>query len=349
MPYFYVLSLYLFSWLAQTALPGQTPDAVKVSGICFDVTTAVYLPVEAFATSGMTRTRIGQSDKDGKFVLLVPLSATSISFTSPNYSTVTLPVTFVNNPSRKVDFRVGIIMGKQDSAAVQQTDQLIVSNDLPDDVDVDYSVLPTDRRAAVTISVTAHGNKVLPGMHTSFAKGKAMRFVNFEGARPGPYRAVVSTTNGQVLLDKAFTVTKGLTFLEVRADVPDKPVSENTAVEKRLDFATSGTAIVYFEQSRYELMPETKSSLDSVARLMKSQPQLLAHITGYTDNVGEQKLNLTLSEYRAKLVAGYLKKQGILDARLRVDWKGGSAPIAPGDTEAEKAKNRRVVVQVGVN
>lgn len=345
MTHLLLLSLVLNGWFGQPVQPATSTDSVHVSGICHDVTTAVYLPVEIYAMSGTSRTRLGQSDKDGKFFFLLPLSATSISFTCPNYRTVTLPVTFVNNPSRKADFRVGITMGKQDSVAVRQADQLIVSNDLPNDIDVNYMVDPTDRQKAMALTISAHGYRVPPGMNTTFSKGKMLRSVSFEGAKPGPYRALVSTTDGRVLIDKAFTVNKGLTFLEVRPDVPNKPVPEKPDGDKRVEKAVPSTATVYFEQSRYELTPETKSSLDSVARLMVSQPQLLAHVTGYTDNVGEQKLNLTLSEYRAKLVAGYLKKRGITDARLRVDWQGGKALVSPGDAEADKARNRRVVIQ----
>ncbi|QJD80229.1 OmpA family protein [Spirosoma rhododendri] len=340
-----LLSLYLIGWFGQPVQPDTSIESIHVSGVCHDLTTAVYLPVEIYAMSGTGRTRLGQSDEDGRFRILLPLSATSISFTSPNYRTVTLPVAFVNNPTRKADFRVGITMGKQDSVAVRQADQLIVSNDLPDDVDVKYTVDPTDRQKARTLAISAHGYRVPPGLNTTFRKGKIIRSLTFEGAQPGPYQALVSTTDGRVLIDKAFTLNKGLTFLEVRPDAPAKPVPDKPTDEKRVEKAAPSTATVYFDQSRYELTPETKASLDSVARLMKNQPQLLAHVTGYTDHVGEQKLNLTLSEFRAKLVAGYLKNQGIADARLRVDWQGGNALVSPGDSEAEKARNRRVIIQ----
>lgn len=340
-----LLSLCLISRFGQPLQPDTPTDSVRVSGVCHDLTTAVYLPVDIYAMSGTSRTRLGQSDKDGRFRILLPRSATSISFTSPNYRTVTLPVTFVNNPTRKADFRVGITMGKQDSVAVRQADQLIVSNDLPDDVDVNYMVDPTDRKMATSITISAHGYRVPPGMNTKFRKGKILRSVTFEGAKPGPYRALVSTDDGRVLIDKAFTLNKGLTFLEVRADAITKPESVSAVDGKRVEKAAPATATVYFEQSRYELTPATKASLDSVARLMTSQPQVLAHVTGYTDNVGEQKLNLTLSEYRAKLVAGYLKNQGIADARLRVDWQGGNAQVSADGSETAKARNRRVVIQ----
>ncbi len=270
MLHLFLFPLCLIGWFGQLTQPTPT-NAIRLLGICYDVTTAAYLPTDIYALSGTSRTRLGQSDKDGKFSVLLPLSATSISFASLTYRTVTLPVTFVNNPTPMTAFGVGIIMGKQDSAVVQQADRLSVRNDLPNDVAVDYRVEPADRGAAMTMTISVHGNRVLPGMHTSFRKGELMRFMHFEGAKPGPYRALVSTTDGQVLIDQTFTLTKGLTFLELRADAPAKPAlasagaskivtlnerisadapAKPVADEKRVDMATPSTAVVYFEQSR---------------------------------------------------------------------------------------------------
>lgn len=340
------LALYLAGGLNSQPTPVQSPDAVRVSGICFDATTAVYLPVEAFTMSGSTKIKLGQSDSEGKFDFLLPLSATTVSFTCRDYQTVTLPVTFVNNPGNGAKFRFGLIMGKRDSVAVRQTHQLIINNNLPDTTDVNYHIEPTGSNAGLPIVTTAHGNRVAPGGSFTVKKGRKWPLIVFEGARPGPYRLAASMANGRVLVDKAFTVKEGLTFMEVKADEPSQPASMSNARESSRD--KSGSLIpktVYFDQSHYELSPATKASLDSVARMLLTQQQVVAHITGYTDNVGEQNLNVTLSEYRAKMVANYLKQKGIREAQLLIDWKGGDVSNGLGDSEAVKAKNRRVVIQ----
>lgn len=328
----------------QPKLP-QTPDAIQVSGVCYDFTNAMYLPVEAFSMSGTTKIKLGQSDKDGKFSFLLPLSATSISFACSDYRTVTLPVTFVNHPGNKAKFRFGIIMGKRDSSTVRQTNQLLLSNDLPDSTDVNYGIEPTGSNAGLPLVTTAHGNRVAPGGRFIIPKGKGQGWpvTTFEGARPGPYRVTASMANGQVLTDKAFTVKEGLTFMEVRADEPSSPNAGKGSSFGNSSLPAPKT--IYFEQSRYELTPATRASLDSVAQILTTQQQVVAHITGYTDNVGEQKLNVTLSEYRAKVVANYLKQKGTQVGQLLIDWKGGNSLTASGDSEDTKAKNRRVFIQ----
>ena len=336
-------TLYLVGILNNQPTFMQTPDGVQVSGVCYDFATAVYLPVEAFAMSGSTKINLGQSDKDGKFSFLLPLSATSISFTSTDYQTVTLPVTFVNHPGSGAAFRFGIIMGKRDSMAVRQTNQLLLSNDLSDSTAIDYTIEPTGSNAGLPLVTTAHGNRVAPGGHFAMVKGKKIPAINFEGARPGPYRAIVSMANGQILVDKVFTVKEGLTFMEVRADEPTVSGSDKgSSPDNKL---LPALKTVYFEQSRFELNPATKASLDSIARMLITQQGTVAHITGYTDNVGELKLNETLSEYRAKVVASYLRNKGVQETQLRTDWKGGNSLTDPGESENAKAKNRRVVIQ----
>ncbi|MBD2705892.1 hypothetical protein IC229_35170 [Spirosoma sp. BT702] len=196
----------------------QTPGAIQVSGHCFDITTAAYLPIEAFTMSGTDKIALGHSDKDGTFFLQLPLSATSVSFASKGYHTVTLPVSFVNKPSPKAEFRLGIIMSKQDSATAQQTNQLLISNDLPSSGTVSYLVEPTGSMTSLPLLKTAHGNRVSPGGRLRIEKGRTLPQINFEGAIPGPYRIAALMDNGQVLVDKKFTVTEGLTFMEVRID-----------------------------------------------------------------------------------------------------------------------------------
>ena len=58
--------------------------------------------------------------------------------------------------------------------------------------------------------------------------------------------------------------------------------------------------------------------------------------------MGDPRLNLALSEHRAKVVRFYLTRQGVAERRMTVLGFGGSQPIAPNETETDRAKNRRV-------
>lgn len=99
---------------------------------------------------------------------------------------------------------------------------------------------------------------------------------------------------------------------------------------------------VFFEQSEYRLLPESYAELDRLIQAMTQNPAIQIEIGGHTDNVGDPRLNLALSENRAKVIATYLIRNGIASPRIATRGYGGIQPVADNTTEAGRAKNRRV-------
>jgi outer membrane protein OmpA-like peptidoglycan-associated protein len=64
-------------------------------------------------------------------------------------------------------------------------------------------------------------------------------------------------------------------------------------------------------------------------------------INGYTDNIGSDADNLTLSENRAKAVVDYLVSKGVDNKRLTSKGFGETQPVADNSTEEGRALNRR--------
>jgi outer membrane protein OmpA-like peptidoglycan-associated protein len=81
-------------------------------------------------------------------------------------------------------------------------------------------------------------------------------------------------------------------------------------------------AMLYFEQSSYELSPKSKQTLKEVANILKQQPTYQLLLTGYADSGGDGRLNRSLSEFRAKVAASYLHTQGIADDRTAIEGHG---------------------------
>lgn len=101
---------------------------------------------------------------------------------------------------------------------------------------------------------------------------------------------------------------------------------------------------VQFEQSSYILLPESSTELDQLVIALKKNPLWRITIAGHTDNVGDPRLNLALSENRAKVVAAYLRRRGVADDRINTNGYGGTRPIANNTLETERSKNRRVEI-----
>lgn len=72
------------------------------------------------------------------------------------------------------------------------------------------------------------------------------------------------------------------------------------------------------------------------------------HITGHTDDIGNDHTNLALSLARAKSVADYLQNLGMNRHLMQLDGKGETRPIAPNNTLEGRAKNRRVEIGIKV-
>ena len=99
---------------------------------------------------------------------------------------------------------------------------------------------------------------------------------------------------------------------------------------------------VSFEQSSYVLLPQSYPALNKLVELLKTIPNKKVEIAGHTDNVGDARLNLALSENRSKVVANYLIRNGIDEARISIRGYGGSKPISTGQSESDRSQNRRV-------
>src|SRR6185295_19186385 len=75
---------------------------------------------------------------------------------------------------------------------------------------------------------------------------------------------------------------------------------------------------IYFDTDKAVVKPESKPTLDEIAKLLRGQPQLNVVIVGHTDSQGSYDHNMDLSKRRAEAVAAELAgKYQIARTRLR--------------------------------
>lgn len=101
-----------------------------------------------------------------------------------------------------------------------------------------------------------------------------------------------------------------------------------------------------FDSGRAEIKPNMYPVLNSLVAGLMSNPQSQAMIIGHTDNTGSDEINNPLSINRAGNTRAYLANQGIATNRMTIDGRSSYEPIAPNDTPANRAKNRRIEVFV---
>jgi outer membrane protein OmpA-like peptidoglycan-associated protein len=101
---------------------------------------------------------------------------------------------------------------------------------------------------------------------------------------------------------------------------------------------------VLFTSGKADLQPGATGNLNKLVAFLNEYPGRTAAIQGYTDSVGSQDYNQSLSERRADSVKSYLAGQGIGSLRLSASGKGQSDPVAGNDSAAGRQQNRRVEV-----
>jgi len=101
-------------------------------------------------------------------------------------------------------------------------------------------------------------------------------------------------------------------------------------------------ASVNFETAKDILLPESKHILDLVSQIFLDYPKIVCEVAGHTDNVGDDQMNLTLSQKRAVAVVNYLKSKGVKDEQMKAKGYGKTKPIVANDTPENRLQNRRV-------
>jgi outer membrane protein OmpA-like peptidoglycan-associated protein len=103
-------------------------------------------------------------------------------------------------------------------------------------------------------------------------------------------------------------------------------------------------ADVLFAFGKFELQPPAREALAKFSGIVLAHPGLHLSVEGYTDSVGSDAFNQTLSEQRANAVRDYLVQQGLDPTSITATGFGKSNPVASNDTAAGRQQNRRVEI-----
>ncbi|WP_084199384.1 OmpA family protein [Noviherbaspirillum autotrophicum] len=110
----------------------------------------------------------------------------------------------------------------------------------------------------------------------------------------------------------------------------------------KLDIPTD----ISFDTNRSDIKPNFRPILDKFASTLVENPYSKITIIGHTDNTGSDAINDPLSVNRAARTRDYLAARGVASNRFTVEGRGSHEPLVPNDSDADRAKNRRVEIFV---
>jgi outer membrane protein OmpA-like peptidoglycan-associated protein len=103
---------------------------------------------------------------------------------------------------------------------------------------------------------------------------------------------------------------------------------------------------ITFDTNKSNIKPNFYGTLNKVAQTLAEDNKSAILVTGYTDNTGNDSINIPLSQARAQSVKNYLSSQGVSSSRIDAQGLGSSNPIASNATAAGKEQNRRVEISI---
>ena len=104
---------------------------------------------------------------------------------------------------------------------------------------------------------------------------------------------------------------------------------------------------VLFDTGKADLNPGASRNLDQLVVFLTDHPERRVEIDGYTDNVGTDSFNLSLSERRADTVRNVLVNRGIDSSRIVTRGYGKDFGVASNVDSGGRQLNRRVEIVIG--
>lgn len=158
-----------------------------------------------------------------------------------------------------------------------------------------------------------------------------------------PPRAGERVNEDGVVINPIAGPGRGVTEERVQ-EMIDEALSQYGLTEPKNNVAEWFLPMIHFGTDNFTVKYSDYGTLASLARMLKSNPDMRLVITGYTDKTGPEAYNTNLSYQRADAVAKHLVNQhGIGRGRLVIQYKGFEDALVPSTSSY---MNRRVEFRV---
>ncbi len=202
------------------------------------------------------------------------------------------------------------------------------------DPTADERLLSVSGSHTVSIRISADSGELV------FMSDSVDETYQLAGSRTVASRGFILTWfTGSAPLDRAGTAQ------QITADLQGAGTA-GVAVEQTEQGVRVTMSDIHFVADQAVILPDELPRLSAVAEALKRIPTRSFLVVGHTAAVGTPESQVALSVQRAKAIVDFLVSQGIEARRLLYEGKGGTEPVAPNDTEENRARNRRVEIDV---
>ncbi|HEY8608634.1 MAG TPA: OmpA family protein [Noviherbaspirillum sp.] len=206
----------------------------------------------------------------------------------------------------------------------------------------------TTLAATIALSGCANMNEVQRGTATGAGVGAGIGAVLGGTVGPGGGRraatgAVLGSAAGAVIGNIwSSRMEQQKRAMEQATQGTGVQVTQTADNQLKLDIPSD----ISFDTNRADIKPNFRPILDRFASGLVNNPYARVTIIGHTDSTGGDAINNPLSVNRAAETRDYLAARGVTTNRISIDGRGSREPLVSNDTEANRARNRRVEIYV---
>jgi len=171
-----------------------------------------------------------------------------------------------------------------------------------------------------------------------------------KSAQPEPLRNTVPPAPGDELESRPVSSGFSLPAQEKPESVPvaakvTDAAADETPENKPLPLPGL-PLVIQFESDSNVFSVSDIDRMKEFARILRTHPEAIVDISGYTDSIGDPTYNTKLSEFRANMVKSFLLGQNLPPDQIRTQGFGNKNPVDRNDTAEGRVMNRRVEISV---
>ncbi|MEM9850285.1 MAG: OmpA family protein [Bacteroidota bacterium] len=152
---------------------------------------------------------------------------------------------------------------------------------------------------------------------------------------------------GQQDMSEAITIKEDYVSHAIRFHFESMPTQAALLAEMKAHLNAQKIRLYFdLDAKTIQLTPAQRKFFEDLRFFLDNNQTQKVSVTGFTDNQGQPRQNKRLGRERAAFVRDFMIDLGIARPQILTDSQGEAQPISSNDTAADRAKNRRVEVQL---
>jgi outer membrane protein OmpA-like peptidoglycan-associated protein len=232
---------------------------------------------------------------------------------------------------------------KKAADSLQRAERLSADRESPADIDSAAYIAATQARTAMALAKAATEEEAIKTAEADRERARAdanARRANAAQAQAADAQLAAATASADANAARQQAAAAQAQAAELQRELAELQAQQTD----RGMLVTLGD--VLFEFGRAEIKPAAHTAIAKLADYLKQHPDRRVLIEGFTDSVGSDQANLTLSQRRSQSVAAALRAQGVDPARIEARGYGEAYPVASNASTSDRAMNRRVEVYI---